>query len=314
MTPLEDQNPFLLAMVTVSGSPPFPVVVLDDEAVISVDAIAPLAARLGRALTGTDSLFGLLQNWEHNFVSLCAAVAALGDPATGRHFRGFVASVKFFDGVAPIAWPRQVFCELTAGAISSDAGRFVAKLPSAITGPHAKVLVPDGSDGVIAEAKLGTVIAAPTYHASDVEASAAIAGYITVTDITRAAALEREGGADWLAAKSGPTFLPTGPWFVPAAFAGDPSAFDAQVSFNGEERVGWSGTALAHPPAAQVVALSAQLQLLPGDIICSGVTPEGGLSALPRLGHGDIIETAISGLGRQTLNCLKEVHHAYRGN
>jgi 2,4-didehydro-3-deoxy-L-rhamnonate hydrolase len=309
---LGNQNPFFLAMVTISGSPAFPAVMLDEDSLISVDALAPLAARCGRALTGTDSLFGLLQNWGHNFAGLCAAVTALADPSTGRHFRGRVTSAGFFEGMAPITWPRQVFCALSQG---DDPGveRFSTKLPSAIVGPRAKICVPFGADRIFAAARLGIVIASPSHHASADEAAEAIAGYVTVTDITCPGCLSGKGGAGRLASTSAPTFLPIGPWFVPAAFAGDPAAFNACVSYDGLEASAWNGASLT-APSALVAALSEHLQLMPGDLVCSGVAPGADRADRPGIAKGDIVETAISGLGRQTLNCVKEMPHARRGN
>jgi 2,4-didehydro-3-deoxy-L-rhamnonate hydrolase len=296
-----DQIPFVLGMFSVSGSPAFPALVLDDQAVISVEAIRPLAASLGHALSGAESVFGLLQNWDQNFAGLCASVMALNDATLGKYYRSHVAAIEFFEPLAPIPEPRQVFCDT-----DGDAGtrRFVAKLPSSVCGPKAKILVAEGVDQLVAEVKLGTVIARPTYRVSEVQAAAAVAGYITVTDLTRRDMLVDP--ANWLAAKSGPTYLPTGPYFVPAAFAGKVADMDMVISLNGQRNVASTAADLIESPSKQIAGLSAFHQLFAGDIICATPPLSGGLVSLQPIGEGDIIEAAISGLGQQTTNSMQE--------
>jgi hypothetical protein len=46
------------------GQSRLPPIDVDDEPVIPLNAVLPLPARLGMVLTGGDSIFGLLQNWE----------------------------------------------------------------------------------------------------------------------------------------------------------------------------------------------------------------------------------------------------------
>lgn len=305
MSANSDQIPFVLGMFTVSGSPAFPAIILDDEAVISLDAIKPLAASVGYALTGTGSIFGLLQNWDHNFAGLCNAVMALNDAKLGKYYRSHFTSLEFFEPVAPIAEPRQIFCE-TTGISGKKLPRFIAKLPSTVTGPKAKILVAKGVENLVAEVKLGTVISRPTYRVNEADASASIAGYMTITDITRTDFIIKNEPIDWLLAKSGPTYLPTGPYFVPAAFAGNISDMQLAISFNGETSIAGPGSQMSQPPAGQIASISSTCQLFAADIICAGIPLKAGLTSLPSIGDGEIIETAISGLGQQTTNSMKE--------
>jgi len=54
-----------------------------------------------------------------------------------------------------------------------------------------------------------------------------IAGYTIANDLTRRDLVYRPDlqaiGTDWLRSKNAPTFLPVGPWIVPAAFVPDPA-------------------------------------------------------------------------------------------
>jgi hypothetical protein len=289
------QIPFALAQLRISSSPAFPAIVLDDAAVIPVDAVLPLAARLGLALTEADSLDGLLRNWDHNFQALCAVVMALDDAEAGKYFRSAVSSLEFFTQDAPLSAPRQILSQNTLAD-----GNFIPRLASTLVGPSAKVLIPPQSDGLWAEAKLGAVIARPLHRATLQEAEDAIAGYVTLSDYTVAADWEAR---NTLAAKQGPTLLAAGPYLLPAAFADDQQNLQCVISFNGESRLEWSGPQIA-PIARTLSELSQQVQLFPGDLVAVG--PKHSPTGQTRLEDGDIIEAAVSGLGRQTTNTIRE--------
>ncbi|MDQ0456820.1 fumarylacetoacetate hydrolase family protein [Rhizobium paknamense] len=291
--------PFILGMFTTSGSPAFPALVLDDDAAIAVEALAPLAARLGLALTGKESVFGLLQNWDHNFAALSAALAALADAKAGKYFRSALTASEFLTPCAPIDTPRQVLSELTG---LPDAGEltFMPRLVSSVVGPKAKIPLPRRAGKVVAEAKIGVVVGQPAYQSSLQEAQAAIAGYLTVTDLTLL-----QGKHDRLSlGKFQPSFLPTGPLFVPKAFAGEIETAKMNLAVNGEVTIPSSLARRGETLAASLSRLSQDIQFFPGDILCCGAAGTPLLDDLPALGDGDIIETAVSGLGQQTLNTM----------
>ncbi|MDH6266039.1 2,4-diketo-3-deoxy-L-fuconate hydrolase [Rhizobium sp. SG_E_25_P2] len=295
------QIPFVLGMFTVSGSPAFPALVLDDEAAISIDAIAPLAARLGHALTGQHSIFGLLQNWERNFAGLCATVMALNDAVAGKYFRSAFTSVEFLTPCAPIEAPRQILCELTGVEDARDTS-FVAKLASTVVGPKAKIHLPKSAGRVVVEAKVGVVMGQPAYQLDAADGVGAIAGYVTVTDVTL---VDSEMRGSWFTAKSQPSFLPTGPYFVPRAFAGDVDTLEMTLAVNGEKVFPTGLDQRSTPIGPAIADLTQDFQLFPGDIICCGAGWGQALADLPGLGDGDIVETAVRGLGQQTLNSMR---------
>ena len=132
------------------------------------------------------------------------------------------------------------------------------------------------------------------------EAEDAIAGYVTLSDYTVAADWE---AGNTLAAKQGPTLLAAGPYLLPAAFADDQQNLQCVISFNGESRLEWSGPQIA-PIARTLSKLSQQVQLFPGDLVAVG--PKHSPTGQTRLEDGDIIEAAVSGLGRQTTNTIRE--------
>ena len=282
----QNQIPFVLAMATMSGSPVFPIVVLDDEAAISVDALAPLAARLGHGLTRQESVFDLLQDWQRNFPALCQAVMALDDQSLGKYTRSAVSALEFFELVAPIARPRQAFCM----------DRDLASRPvSQLAGPTAKIPMPPGADSLMARAEIGLVVGAPCYLASAIEASQALAGFVVSTHFW-----------DQRYNSFAPATAPIGPYFVPKAFT--PETLSVNIAFNGEDSIESSFNQRAAKKCLQQV--SSKCQLFPGDLIA---VPLGEFGS-PQLGDGDIIETAISGLGQQKTNVVVEGSHANSGN
>ena len=281
-----DPIPFVLATASISGSPAFPLVVLDDEAAIAVAALAPLAAKLGRGLSGSDSLHGLLQDWDRNRAGLGAAVQALDDAELGKYTRSSVTALEFFDLLAPLSGARQVIYA---------AAQTEARPSSSLAGPRAKVPVPSGETALHAGLAAGVVIGAPSYQASESEARHAIAG-LTVTTTYQGA-----NGETWC-----PGFLPLGPYIVPRPFCDD--TLTGRIAFNGE--TGHDATAALTDAISAVQRASAKCQLFPGDLI---ILPLGAISNAP-LGDGDIIETAIAGLGQQTTNIMVESKHAHSGN
>ena len=289
--------PFVLGMFTVSGSPAFPALVLDDEAAISIDAIAPLAASLGLALTGAESVFGLLQNWEHNFLALSATAMALNDATAGKYYRSAFTAVEFLRPMAPLATPRQVLCEAFGAA--GERSEFMPKIASTVVGPKAKIHLPRRCRQVIAQPRVGVVIGHPAYELDAGSAGGAIAGYVTVTDVVALDAPSRLG------AHSSPSFLPTGPYFVPHAFAGNADALEMRLVVNGELAIEASLATRDETIAETIARLTQDVQFFPGDIICCGVEHGDAVAGRAGLGDGDIIETAVRGVGQQTLNAMR---------
>jgi 2-keto-4-pentenoate hydratase/2-oxohepta-3-ene-1,7-dioic acid hydratase in catechol pathway len=101
-----------------------------------------------------------------------------------------------------------------------------AGLPSAICGPADDVILPVEGTKHDWELEIAVVIGRPVRRVSREDAMRYVAGYAICNDITTRDLVYRPDleriGTDWTRAKNRPTFLPTGPYLVPAAFAGDP--------------------------------------------------------------------------------------------
>lgn len=306
--PKADTVPFALGMFSAAGSPPFLGIVLDDEAVVSLHGLAPLAATLGLKLDGRQSLFDLLQNWETNFLSLCRLVQALADDHIGHGYRGTVTPIDLLQVHAPISVPRQIICVTETydphAAGSEPLIRFAARLPSTLSGPSDKIVLPALRDDVTGCAQLGVVLGRTAHYVPRHRARHCIAGYMVTNRIlSHAADTQATEGMAFLGA---PTFLPTGPLFVPSTFLPSPSHLFARMTLNGEVVQNEPLATVLHTLPERIEALTARHLMLPGDVVCIG-TPVGRVSApRPLLIDGDVVEAAIDGLGRQTSNVIQE--------
>jgi len=110
------------------------------------------------------------------------------------------------------------------------------------------------------------------------------------------------------------SFCPTGPWLVSADAVADPAALSIRTWVNDELRQDGSTAEMIVPVPELIEWLSATFALLPGDIILTG-TPAGMGGALDppqSLRDGDVVRTAIAGLG-EMINQVKETKDAPGG-
>lgn len=184
------------------------------------------------------------------------------------------------------------------------------KLPSSVIGPNDTVVLPRAVEKPDWELELGVVIGKRCRYVSPEEAMDYVAGYAVVNDVTaRELIFRKDGsaiGADWLAGKSFPTFLPFGPMIVPRGQIGDPYDLSIRLSVNGKVYQDESTADMMIGIERQVSFLSQITELMPGDVICTG-SPYGNGSAFGvYLKDGDVMEGTIAGLGTQRNPCRAE--------
>jgi len=215
---------------------------------------------------------------------------------------------------SPIARPHQILCiglnysdhaAETGQAVPSEPILFT-KSPNTIQGPNDDVQIPRGSVKTDWEVELGIVIGRRcSYLADEAEASAAIAGYTVVNDISeREWQIER--GGQWSKGKSAPTFNPAGPWLVTPDEVGDVLALDMFLDVDSTRRQTGSTSTMVFSPAFIVHYLSQFLTLEPGDLINTG-TPPGvalGMKEPAYLKGGEVMTLGITGLGVQSQRVL----------
>jgi 2-keto-4-pentenoate hydratase/2-oxohepta-3-ene-1,7-dioic acid hydratase in catechol pathway len=113
-------------------------------------------------------------------------------------------------------------------------------------------------------------------------------------------------GADWLSGKCFPTFLPFGPLIVPRQFVADPYALTITLAVNGVVYQNETTADMMIGIERQIEYLSDRVELLPGDVICTGSPYGNGAAFGVFLKPADLIEGSITGLGMQRNVCVAE--------
>ena len=181
---------------------------------------------------------------------------------------------------------------------------------SAVCGAYDDVILPAGTNKNDFELELAAVIGRPARRISPEQALTHVVGYTIVNDITTREWVWRrdlpELGTDWFKAKNSPTFLPTGPFLVPAEFVGDPSDLQVTLRLNGQVMQDESTKDMIFD-VAQIVSYCSQIAtLLPGDLVLTGSPAGNGMHWGRLLRSGDVMEAEITGLGLQRNGCVAE--------
>ena len=175
--------------------------------------------------------------------------------------------------------------------------------PRAMCGPYDDIVLPELGEQHDWELELAVVIGRPGRRIPREDALAHVAAYTICNDITTRDRLYRPDlkaiGTDWFTAKNADTFLPTGPFLVPAAFAGDPADLRITLRHNGVVRQDESTKDMIFDIPALVAYASATSTLLPGDLLLTGSPAGNGAHWNVFLRPGDVVEAEITGLGHQ---------------
>lgn len=330
---------FSLGTLSEAGGTAFPAVIVGDHA-IRLDQVAAVSERKGRPLRSPESLLTLFEHWTDNFAALrkLADDAAFEGPA-GLFDRTPVGSFRVH---APIEEPRQILClganyrrhviELMAAQVSPETAHLdhdgrrdyaakmmdkriesgspyaFIKLQSCVTGPYDPILLPPDVTEPDWELELAFVIGKPARFVSQEDAMSYIAGYTVVNDVTARERIYRPDikaiGTDWLAGKCLPTFLPMGPFIVPAAFVSDPMRLQITLKLNGDTMQDESTADMIFDIARQIEYLSSRMQLLPGDVVCTGSPAGNGAHYGRYLRDGDVMEGTIAEVGTIRNPCV----------
>jgi 2-keto-4-pentenoate hydratase/2-oxohepta-3-ene-1,7-dioic acid hydratase in catechol pathway len=181
---------------------------------------------------------------------------------------------------------------------------------SAMCGAYDDVVLPSGTNKNDFELELAAVIGRPARRVSTSDALAYVAGYTIVNDITTREWVWRrdlpELGTDWFKSKNSPTFLPTGPFVVPAEFVTDPMDLQVTLRLNGDVMQNESTKDMIFDVAQLVSYCSRIATLLPGDLVLTGSPAGNGMHWGRLLRPGDVMESEITGLGIQRNTCIAE--------
>ena len=337
-----DSTRFGLATCSLSAGAPFAALVVESR-VLSLAAAVAFVRRQGLELSAAGSVLAILDQWPRNFPALqCVADAlAVGNDGDLERAALPLSTVRLHP---PVDLPRQVFCSganyrkhvielhvaqtfhknegmsreerLIAGTKMMDERAatgtpfFFCKAQSTVVGPHDSIVLPTDVTQPDWELELGVVIGRPARHVSRAEALDYVAGYVVVNDITARERVNRkdmkEMGMDWVASKCAPTFLPTGPWLVPAAFIGDPQQLQITLKLNGQTMQDESTADMIFNVARLIESLSKFCRLQPGDLLCTGSPAGNGMHYGRFLQLGDVVEGSISGIGSIRNTCVAD--------
>jgi 2,4-diketo-3-deoxy-L-fuconate hydrolase len=318
---------FAVGTFSAAGRPAFPAIAVRN-------GVIPLAA-LGGDFARCTSVLELFADWDRAFAAMREGIdwVAANDRIAHNGLKVH----------APLL-PRQIFCtganyrqhvlELLAAqaspetaALSAEERRAYAakmmdarlatghpyafcKTISAITGPHDDVVIPHDVAEPDWELELGVIVGRPARHVSRGDALGYVAGYTVVNDITARERIYRADikaiGTDWLAGKCAPTFLPMGPFVVPAAFVPEPMQLRLTLMRNGKIMQDATTADMMFDIARQIEHISRCTQILPGDLICTGSPAGNGAHYGRYLRPGDVLEGTIETLGTIRNSCVAE--------
>ncbi|MFF4255243.1 fumarylacetoacetate hydrolase family protein [Streptomyces sp. NPDC001663] len=175
--------------------------------------------------------------------------------------------------------------------------------PRAMTGPYDDIVLPGLGEQHDWELELALVIGKSGRNIPVEDAMSHVAAYTICNDLTTRDRLYRPDlkaiGTDWFTAKNADTFLPTGPFLVPAAFAGDPNDLRITLRHNGVVRQDESTKDMIFDIPRLIAYVSTTSTLRPGDLLLTGSPAGNGAHWGVFLKPGDVVEAEITGLGHQ---------------
>jgi 2,4-diketo-3-deoxy-L-fuconate hydrolase len=170
--------------------------------------------------------------------------------------------------------------------------------PSAICGAYDDVLLPAVGEQHDWELELACVLGP----------GGAIAGYTIANDLTTRDLVYRADlkaiGTDWLRSKNAPTFLPVGPWIVPAEFVSDPMDLRITLRLNGDVMQDESTADMIFDVERLRAYTTELVATVPGDLLLTGSPAGNGMHHRRFLGPGDVMDSEITGLGTQRNRCV----------
>jgi 2,4-didehydro-3-deoxy-L-rhamnonate hydrolase len=320
---IDHAGPWALAKADFGAGGPVP-------ALVSRDRVLDLSAR--PETSGAPTVAGLLERWEAVLPVLEAvaadpgaawmplAAARLHSPVEPRQV--FQAGANYRTHVIDLAAAHhdgrdgrsteQVRADAAAAMETrlSQPPFVFTGLPSAICGPYDDVVLPRDGEQPDWELELAAVIGRTARRLAVSEALDAVAGWVIANDLTLRDKVFRPDagplGADWLAAKNPPTFLPAGPVLVPRSALPDPGDLRITLRLNGQVMQDESTKDMIFDVARVVAHCSQVATLLPGDLVLTGSPAGNGLAHGRLLRPGDLMESAIAGLGAQANRCVAE--------
>jgi 2-keto-4-pentenoate hydratase/2-oxohepta-3-ene-1,7-dioic acid hydratase in catechol pathway len=179
------------------------------------------------------------------------------------------------------------------------------KAVSALCGPNDEIFIPPNSRKTDWEVELGVVISKTARHVREVDASAFIAGYCLINDVSERE-YQMERGGTWDKGKGYDRFGPIGPYLVTPDDIPDPQNLAMWLEVDGRRFQDGNTSTMIFSVNNLVSYISQFMTLHPGDIISTG-TPSGvGTGQNPPifLKPGQTVRLGIEHLGEQRQTTL----------
>ncbi len=181
-----------------------------------------------------------------------------------------------------------------------------AKFADTLMGPGDDLVLPSVSERVDWEVELGVIIGHRVYRATPEQATAAIAGYTVINDVSMRDWQRRT--LQWLQGKMFEHTTPAGPYLVTPDEVDNAVDLEVRCVIDTEVMQQSRTSDLLFGPAEIVSYASQAITLRPGDVIATG-TPGGvGDARKPPiyLQPGNVLRTWIEGLGECVNHCVAE--------
>lgn len=167
---------------------------------------------------------------------------------------------------------------------------YLLKAPNSYADPGQAIRPPRDGGKVVYEGELGIVIGRRASGVSEADALDHVFGYTCANDVTVADILNRDPSfAQWVRAKGFDGFCPLGPAIATGL---DATTLVVKTRLNGKERQHYPISDMRFPVQQLVSAISADMTLLPGDVILCGTSI--GVGAMK---PDSEVEVEIDGIG-----------------
>jgi len=308
---------------------PFAAIVLGDDAVDLTQAHEAYrgSARRG-ALSATDSIDRLLQDWDANFAVLQEIVAFLEKEG----LKPGATQLASLRALSPVTRPGKMFYAaqnfqehvdemLRAGMTPATGPKFTGeksttmpylflKAPSCLAGANDDIEIPRGMKKIDWEAEIALAIGKKGKHIKAERALEHVAGFMTTNDVSCRdiqIRLDRPGlRSDWLGGKSHDKFAPTGPFLVPRVFVPNHMNLFLRLTVNGEVKQNGNTSQFIFTPEEQIEYASNILTIEAGDFFSCGTCGGVGQGTNTFLKVGDVMETEVELLGKMRNRMVAE--------
>jgi 2,4-diketo-3-deoxy-L-fuconate hydrolase len=316
---------FKLATLAKPDGNAFVAIVVGDDA---VDLKVAHRASARKEVLNSDTMLGLLENWDAHFAVLQEIVAFLEKqgsppgtaklaslralPPVGRPGKMFYAAQNFKEhvdemiraGMSPSSGPN------FTGEKSTTMPYLFLKAPSCLAGAFDDIDIPRGMKKIDWEAEIALVVSKKGKRIKAEHALDHVAGFMTTNDVScRDQQMRPDRPAlrsDWLGGKSHDSFAPMGPFLVPRAFVPDHMNLFIRLTVNGEVKQDGNTSQFIFTPEEQIEYASNMLSLETGDIFSCGTCGGVGQGTNTFLKAGDVMETEIELLGRMRNRFIAE--------